>query len=119
MFSFFKSKAPKPVKVYPQEMYYKPIFSFNSPLEKLIKCGIDLTISKCKRAHFDWINEVNIFTCSIFTAQLEYKLRDLFNAYNERATDGSGFDDVNENVRLIIRAYHLDVVKVYPQLKEY
>ena len=98
---------------------YPPLIVFgNTPNEQLIKLAVKKAIDFIKPS-YHYVNEVNIWTCDMFTAQLEYKLRNLFTrAYameNKNITEAQ----VNEYVRLIIKKYHLQVVEVYPELKEY
>lgn len=98
---------------------YPPLIKFGStPNEQLIKFAVQQAINFVKPS-YHYINEVNVWTCSMFTAQLQYKLEKLFTKAYAMENKNISEADVKEYVRQIIKKYHLQVVAVYPELKEY
>ena len=97
----------------PNYLNYEPVFqlSENNGIEHLVKIIRDRTIKYLHDCGFYWANEVTIWTYSIFTFQLQIRLRDAFKKAKPLCAE--------EIAKDIIAHYHLRVVAVYPQLKEY
>lgn len=111
-----ESRKPR-VETNPHYMHYDPLFTFKDEgMEALIKLSVNRTVNYMHDCGFYWANEVNIWAISMFTIQLQSKLEVLFKELNNRQETEF---DYKECVREIIQNYHLEVVKVYPELKEY
>jgi hypothetical protein len=111
---------PKKFEEDPKYKHYEPLIKFgDSGVEILVKGSVEMTINNLRSAHFYWANEVNIWTSTIFTFQLQLKMIKMLEKAREKTNNGVSDEQIKEDVRKIIKHYHLEVIKVYPELKEY
>jgi len=89
----------------------RPEFSEN--IKKVLRKAVNAKVKSLRSSLYYEANEVNIWTTSIYTFQLQCFLEKI---YSKSITSE---EDCKEFVRNIIKTCHLEAIRLYPEQKEY
>lgn len=112
-----EKEKEREIKLIGQKIINRP--ELDDGIRKVITKAVKIKVRSLRSTYFD-CDEVNIWTTSIFTFQLQCELEEVYGRAKQKVSgELANVDEVKEFVREIIKVCHLEAVRMFPELKEY